>query len=64
MKRGLVDSDVSAATLYQQATILLTLVVAAVFEGNLMAQQNCAAAVGCIHCHGSRRRLFGTTLVS
>ena len=39
VKRGLVGSDVSAATLYQQATILLTLVLAAVLEGNLMAQR-------------------------
>jgi len=39
VKRGLVGSDVSAATLYQQATILLTLVLAAVLEGNPMAQR-------------------------
>jgi drug/metabolite transporter (DMT)-like permease len=39
VKRGLVGSDVSAATLYQQATILLTLVLAAIIEGNLMAQR-------------------------
>jgi len=39
VKRGLVGSDVSAATLYQQATILLTLVLAAVLEGNLTAQR-------------------------
>jgi drug/metabolite transporter (DMT)-like permease len=39
IKRGLLGSDVSAATLYQQATILLTLMVAAVIEGNLMAQR-------------------------
>jgi transporter family protein len=39
VKRGLVGSDVSAATLYQQATILLTLVLAAVIEGDLMAQR-------------------------
>ena len=39
VKRGLVGADVSAATLYQQATILLTLVLAAVIEGNLMAQR-------------------------
>jgi transporter family protein len=35
VKRGLVHADVSAATLYQQTTILLTLVLAAVVEGNL-----------------------------
>jgi transporter family protein len=39
VKRGLAGSDVSAATLYQQATILLTLVLAAVIEGNLTAQR-------------------------
>jgi transporter family protein len=39
VKRGLLGSDVSAATLYQQATILLTLMLAAVIEGNLMAQR-------------------------
>lgn len=33
VKRGLVRSDVSAATLYQQATILVTLVSAALLEG-------------------------------
>jgi bacterial/archaeal transporter family protein len=39
VKRGLVHSDVSAATLYQQATILLTLVLAAIGEGDLWAQR-------------------------
>jgi transporter family protein len=39
VKRGLVDSDVSAATLYQQATILVTLMLAVLFEGNLLAQR-------------------------
>jgi transporter family protein len=39
VKRGLVHSDVSAATLYQQATILLTLIVAAIFEGDLWSQR-------------------------
>ena len=37
VKRGLAHSNVSAATLYQQATILLTLVFAAVLEGDLFA---------------------------
>jgi transporter family protein len=39
VKRGLVHSDVSAATLYQQATILLTLILAAIFEGDLWSQR-------------------------
>jgi drug/metabolite transporter (DMT)-like permease len=37
VKRGLASADVSAATLYQQATILLTLLVSALFEGDLFA---------------------------
>ena len=37
VKRGLVGADVSAATLYQQATILLTLCLAALVEGDLFA---------------------------
>jgi transporter family protein len=39
IKRGLIGSDVSAATLYQQAATLLTLVMAAVIEGDLMARR-------------------------
>jgi drug/metabolite transporter (DMT)-like permease len=35
VKRGLAHADVSAATLYQQATILFTLVCSALFEGDL-----------------------------
>lgn len=37
VKRGLAAGDVSAATLYQQATILVTLFVAALFEGDLFS---------------------------
>jgi drug/metabolite transporter (DMT)-like permease len=37
VKRGLVHADVSAATLYQQATILVTLIGAALIEGELFA---------------------------
>ena len=37
VKRGLVDADVSAATLYQQGTILVTLLAAALLEGDLFA---------------------------
>ncbi|HKY08185.1 MAG TPA: DMT family transporter [Candidatus Binatia bacterium] len=39
VKRGLAQSDVSAATLYQQATILLTLIIAALIEGDLWSQR-------------------------
>ena len=35
VKRGLVNSDVSAATLLQQGTILLTLILFTFFEGNI-----------------------------
>ena len=35
VKRGLAGADVSAATLYQQATILLTLFLSALLEGDL-----------------------------
>ena len=37
VKRGLAGADVSAATLYQQATILLTLLFSAFAEGDLFA---------------------------
>lgn len=37
VKRGLAGADVSVATLYQQATILLTLLVSALLEGDLFA---------------------------
>ena len=39
VKRGLVRSDVSAATLYQQATILVTLISAALLEGDWAMQR-------------------------
>ena len=45
VKRGLVNSDVSAATLYQQATILATLFVAALLEGDLFAGQIAPLAI-------------------
>lgn len=38
VKRGLVGSNVSAATLVQQATILVTLMVASLLEGDLFAK--------------------------
>lgn len=37
VKRGLVDSDVSAATLLQQSSILLTLILFTLFEGSFAA---------------------------
>ena len=45
VKRGLADADVSAATLYQQATILLTLFLSALVEGDLFAGKIPAKAV-------------------
>ncbi len=45
VKRGLAGADVSAATLYQQATILLTLLVSALLEGDLFAGKIPSAAV-------------------
>ena len=45
VKRGLVDADVSAATLYQQGTILVTLLAAALLEGDLFAGQMAPLAV-------------------
>ncbi|MBM4263375.1 MAG: DMT family transporter [Deltaproteobacteria bacterium] len=38
VKRGLVNSNVSAATLVQQATILVTLIVASLIEGDFFAK--------------------------
>jgi len=45
VKRGLVSSDVSAATLYQQGTILVTLLAAALLEGDLFAGQIAPLAI-------------------
>jgi drug/metabolite transporter (DMT)-like permease len=45
VKRGLAGADVSAATLYQQATILLTLFVSALLEGDLFAGKIPSVAV-------------------
>jgi transporter family protein len=44
VKRGLAHADVSAATLYQQATILLTLAFSALVEGELFAGKIAPAA--------------------
>jgi transporter family protein len=62
VKRGLVGSDVSAATLYQQATILLTLVLAAVLEGNLMAQRIAPLPLGVFIATGIVGAYLGRTL--
>jgi len=45
VKRGLAGADVSAATLYQQATILLTLFLSALLEGDLFAGKIPSVAV-------------------
>jgi len=45
VKRGLVNADVSAATLYQQGTILVTLLAAALLEGDLFAGQMAPIAI-------------------
>ena len=45
VKRGLAQSNVSAATLYQQGTILFTLVCAALLEGDLFAGKIAPVAV-------------------
>jgi drug/metabolite transporter (DMT)-like permease len=37
VRRGLVNSDVSAATLFQQGTILVTLILFTFFEGNIFS---------------------------
>ena len=39
VKRGLVSSDVSAATLFQQGTILVTLILSTFFEGNIFTDE-------------------------
>jgi drug/metabolite transporter (DMT)-like permease len=45
VKRGLAGADVSAATLYQQATILLTLFLSALLEGDLFSGKIPSVAV-------------------
>ena len=62
VKRGLVGSDVSAATLYQQATILSTLIVAAVIEGDLMAQRISPPPLAVFVATGIVGAYFGRTL--
>ena len=62
VKRGLVHSDVSAATLYQQAAILLTLVLAALLEGNPLSGRISAPATGVFVATGVVGAYLGRTL--
>jgi transporter family protein len=61
-KRGLVHSDVSAATLYQQATILLTLVLAAIGEGDLWSQRMATLPLAIFVATGIVGAYLGRTL--
>ena len=62
VKRGLVHSDVSAATLYQQAAILLTLVLAALLEGNPLSGRISAPATGVFVATGVVGAYLGRSL--
>ena len=62
VKRGLVHADVSAATLYQQATILATLLVAALVEGELFAGIIPPLAMAVFACTGVVGAYLGRTL--
>ncbi len=62
VKRGLVHADVSAATLYQQATILVTLIVAALVEGELFAGIISPLAIGVFAGTGVIGAYLGRTL--
>jgi transporter family protein len=62
VKRGLVHSDVSAATLYQQGAILLTLVLAALLEGNALSGRISAPATGVFVATGVVGAYLGRTL--
>lgn len=62
VKRGLVHADVSAATLYQQATILVTLIVAALVEGELFAGIISPLAMAVFACTGVVGAYLGRTL--
>ncbi len=61
VKRGLVHSNVSAATLYQQAATLLTLVLAALLEGNALSRIS-APATGVFVATGAVGAYLGRTL--
>jgi drug/metabolite transporter (DMT)-like permease len=62
VKRGLTCADVSAATLYQQATILLTLFVSALIEGDLFAGKIPVEAVLVFAATGVVGAYMGRTL--
>lgn len=62
VKRGLVTADVSAATLYQQATILLTLLMAAIWEGDLFAGRIAPLAILIFCATGVVGAYLGRTL--
>ena len=62
IKRGLVGSNVSAATLVQQATILLTLVVAAWLEGQLQSAGLPLPVIGLLVATGFVGAYMGRTL--
>lgn len=62
VKRGLAHADVSAATLYQQATILLTLVCSALLEGDLFARKIAPLAILIFGATGIVGAYLGRTL--
>jgi len=62
VKRGLVDADVSAATLYQQGTILVTLLGAALLEGDLFAGRIAPLAILIFSATGVVGAYLGRTL--
>ena len=62
VKRGLVHADVSAATLYRQATILITLIAAALIEGELFAANIPPLAILVFACTGVVGAYLGRTL--
>ena len=62
VKRGLVHSDVSGATLYQQATILLTLILAALGEGDFWAERMATLPLAIFVATGIVGAYLGRTL--
>src|SRR5689334_220638 len=63
VKRGLAGADVSAATLYQQATILLTLLFSAFAEGDLFTREDTREGGAYICRHRHCRRLHRSHVV-
>ena len=62
VKRGLVNSNVSAATLYQQAAILFSLILFTLFEGNLFSGRISQTAVLVFAATGVVGAYLGRTL--